>query len=216
MDEPKKLAIGKIRHKQSEDEREFYRTLGESLRSEREKASVTQSRIGKEIGFSAQQVRKFESGETPIPSYVMIKYADFLRISLEELVAGWADDQTRSVYKEILSQKEGQGIKRLTDAERALISWLRIDFNKIGSMKPAELLFYLKKKDLDLIYCMKLLETAEEDRVQEIAKALRKQIYELYMLHGNDEKGSAGITENLDDTPKNVPEQEVSLDFDEE
>lgn len=215
MDEPK-LEIGRIRHKQSEDEREFYRTLGESLRSEREKASVTQSRIGKEIGFSAQQVRKFESGETPIPSYVMIKYADFLRISLEELVAGWADARTRSEYKKILAQNEGKKIRRLTDTERALIIQLRIEHNRIGSMKPADLLFYLKKKDLDLIYCMKLLETAEEDRVQEIAKALRKEIYELYMLHGNDPKGHRSVTKNLDDEPEDLSEKEVSFNTDEE
>ena len=216
MDASEKLKIGRVRHKQTSDEKGFYKTLGAAMRDARERNNCTQSKIGKLSGFSAQQIRKFESGEVAIPSYVMMKYAQVFCVASEELCANWADAKTRSLYERILTQNERQKIKRFTDAERVLITRLRIEHNKIGSMQPAELLLYLKKRDLDLIYCIKALETADDLRVMNIVKSLREQIYELYMLHVNDPKGRPNITEGLYDTPKDVPEQEVLFNLDEE
>ena len=60
------------------------------------------------------------------------------------------------------------------------------------------------------------MESAEEWGYGRIAKSIRKQIYELYMLSGEDVKGRYNITEDLDDTPdvQNIPQEELPFDFD--
>lgn len=212
MDEPKKLAIGKIRHKQSEDEKKFYLAVGKAMHDARVSANVSQAEMGEQCGYSSQQIRNFEKGKTPIPAYVMMQYSVKLNVSAEEISASWADDQTKSLFQNLVTERAVQQIKRLTENERLLISWLRIEHKRTGTMDPAALIPHLKKRDLDLIYCMKRIEASDESEVQDVEKSIRRLIYDLYMLHGNDEKGSADITENLDGTPKDIHEQEVKFD----
>lgn len=212
MDEPKKLTIGRIRHKQSEDEKLFYEAVGKAMHDARIRANVSQAEMGEQCGYSSQQIRNFEKGQVPIPAYVMMQYSIKLKVPVGEFSASWTNHRTRSLYQKLLNEEAAQQIKRLTESERLLISWLRTEHKRTGTMDPATLIPYLKKRDLDLIYCMKRIEASDDFEVQHVEKSIRRLIYDLYMLHGKDEKGSADITQNLDGTPKDFREQEVKFD----
>ena len=172
--------------------------------------------MAKICGYSDQQIRNFERGSVPVPAYVMMKYADACRVTADELCAKWASEIESTYYQKLQDKEAEVHIRRLKPSEKILVSKLRSEHQKIGTMTAADLLFYMQKTDLELIYCIKVLESAEEWGYGRIAKSIRKQIYELYMLSGEDVKGRYNITEDLDDTPdvQNIPQEELPFDFD--
>lgn len=211
-----KLEIGRVRHAPSADEEKFYKELGKSLNFARTEAGITQTKMAKICGYSDQQIRNFERGSVPVPAYVMMKYADACRVTADELCAKWASEIESTYYQKLQDKEAEVHIRRLKPSEKILVSKLRSEHQKIGTMTAADLLFYMQKTDLELIYCIKVLESAEEWGYGRIAKSIRKQIYELYMLSGEDVKGRYNITEDLDDTPdvQNIPQEELPFDFD--
>lgn len=213
-----KLEIGRVRHAPSADEEKFYKELGKSLNFARTEAGITQTKMAKICGYSDQQIRNFERGSVPVPAYVMMKYADACRVTADELCAKWASEIESTYYQKLQDKEAEVHIRRLKPSEKILVSKLRSEHQKIGTMTAADLLFYMQKTDLELIYCIKVLESAEEWGYGRIAKSIRKQIYELYMLSGEDVKGRYNITKDLDDTLENVQEipqeEELSFDFD--
>jgi transcriptional regulator with XRE-family HTH domain len=62
------------------------KAIGARLRMYRQRASISQTALGKQLGVSFQQVQKYENGTNRISAATLIKIAKFLNITINELM----------------------------------------------------------------------------------------------------------------------------------
>lgn len=215
-------AIGRKRHKPTDDEKDFYIKTASKMGEVRYKAGITQKRMAEACGYSAQQIRSFENAQgedsvVAIPAYVLAKYAEACDATVDEIINNWKVGRKMTAYvrrKEEKSREEevrdSARIKRLKPEELVLVSKLRTEVGDVGAVSAAQLLCVVRKEDLDLLYCIKRIEETEEGKYDGVIKGLRSQIYSLY------EALDAGTTFNITtdlggirEQQKRVEEQEV-------
>ena len=69
----------------TEDEKLFNETLGKNIKYLRKQKRYTQTRIGKVLNTSFQQVQKYEKGKNAPHPVSLVKLAKFFKISLDRL-----------------------------------------------------------------------------------------------------------------------------------
>ena len=62
------------------------KAIGARLRMYRQRANISQTTLGKQLGVSFQQVQKYENGTNRVSAATLIKIAKFLNISVSELM----------------------------------------------------------------------------------------------------------------------------------
>ena len=62
------------------------KAIGARLRMYRQRADISQTTLGKQLGVSFQQVQKYENGTNRVSAATLIKIAKFLNISVSELM----------------------------------------------------------------------------------------------------------------------------------
>lgn len=191
-----KNAIGRKRHKPTDDEKDFYIKTASKIGDVRYKAGITQKRMAEVCGYSAQQIRSFENeqGEdsvVAIPAYVLAKYAEACDITVDEIINNWKVGRKMTAYARRKQEKakeeevrDAARIKRLKPEELVLVSKLRTEIGDVGAVSAAELLCTVCKEDLDLLYCIIIIEEMENRKYSGVIKALRSQIYSLYEAIG--------------------------------
>jgi len=69
----------------TEDQKIFNHTLGKNIKYLRKQKGFNQTRIGKVIGTSFQQVQKYEGGKNSPHPAAIVKLAKFFKISMDRL-----------------------------------------------------------------------------------------------------------------------------------
>ena len=69
----------------TEDQKIFNHTLGRNIKYLRKQKNFNQTRIGKVIGTSFQQVQKYERGSNAPHPAALVKLAKFFKISMDRL-----------------------------------------------------------------------------------------------------------------------------------
>lgn len=60
--------------------------VGKNIKYSRRMRNVTQSQLGKSLNISAQQIHKYETGGNDISFIKLLKIAEILNISLDDLI----------------------------------------------------------------------------------------------------------------------------------
>ena len=94
-------------------------TIGELLRLMRTQRNMTVKEYSQEIGISANDLRKYESGEKCIPLSVINTIAEYYRLSMESFTKGTTDprDKNNIRLKRFKTWVENFGDLELTDEE---------------------------------------------------------------------------------------------------
>jgi transcriptional regulator with XRE-family HTH domain len=70
----------------TQDEQEFFKSLGRRIAELRREQGLTQAQLGKALGLSQQQVAHFETARRRVPASVLPALAKALAVSVEELL----------------------------------------------------------------------------------------------------------------------------------
>lgn len=94
-------------------------TIGELLKLMRTQRNMTVSEYSKEVGVSADDLRKYESGEKYIPLSVINTISEYYRLSMESFTKGTRDprDKNNVRLKRFRTWVENFGDLELTDEE---------------------------------------------------------------------------------------------------
>ena len=94
-------------------------TIGELLKLMRTQRNMTINEYSREIGISADDLRKYESGEKYIPLSVINTIAEYYRLSIESFTKGTKDprDKNNIRLKRFKAWVENFGDLELTDEE---------------------------------------------------------------------------------------------------
>ena len=94
-------------------------TIGELLRLMRTQRNMTVKEYSREVGISADDLRKYESGEKYIPLSVINTIAEYYRLSMESFTKGTKDprDKDNVRLKRFRTWVENFGDLELTDEE---------------------------------------------------------------------------------------------------
>jgi len=65
--------------------------MGDRLRLQRENMNLTQEELSKKLGIKRDRYAKYETGATPVPGKLVIKFADYFKVSTDYLY-GRSDD----------------------------------------------------------------------------------------------------------------------------
>ena len=223
MDENK--AIGRKRHQPTDDEKAFYIKTASKMGDVRYKAGISQNRMAEACGYSAQQIRSFENGQSEdgvvaIPAYVLAKYAEVCDTTVDEIISNWKAGRkmtARARHKEEKAReeeiRETVRMKRLKPEELFLVNRLRTELGDVGVVPAAQFLSVVRKDELDLIYCINMIELMGE-KYDNIIKCIRSQIYALYEAIVPDPLDN--ITPNLSRTRESIiPDEEREVPFEE-
>ena len=70
-----------------EEEKNYYKNIGRNLRFYRNSNKLTLAEIGKVLGVSAQQIQKYETGNTKLPAKYLFVLSQYYNIDLETLIS---------------------------------------------------------------------------------------------------------------------------------
>lgn len=62
------------------------KAIGARLRMYRQRANISQTALGKQLGVSFQQVQKYENGSNRVSAATLIKIAKFLNVPISDLM----------------------------------------------------------------------------------------------------------------------------------
>ena len=190
------------KHQNSEEENIYYEYLAQSLRLARKSAGYTQMEMAELTGYSVQQIRRFEQKKpsdgkekSPIPSYVVAKYARECEMDPGELIRRWTDESNVSnPYYLRAEQSQKEKLKLLRKEEKELVAYLRNSVQSVAEEIPAVLLRNFSREDYELLYCLHRIreENGKADTL------IRSLIYDMYMRCTQDHPGvKETITEDL-------------------
>jgi transcriptional regulator with XRE-family HTH domain len=81
-----KISYGLLDEMMTDDDKEFYKTLGERMARLRKEQQITQVQMAKLLNISQQHVASYECGRRKIPVAALPKLVKILGVSLEELL----------------------------------------------------------------------------------------------------------------------------------
>lgn len=92
------------------------KTLGRNIRKARQAKGLTQENAAIDLGCSLNTYTKIERGETNVPFLRLVQIAEYLNISVAELVREGADVDLRNMATDIILIKhELMTIKNMLD-----------------------------------------------------------------------------------------------------
>ena len=101
-------------------------TIKENIRRARKKRNITQEEMADRLGISLTAYRDLEKGETSIVNTNLLKIADLLDISTEELVLGYRPIQAEGpCLEDIREEYTGKVVtleRRIADLEKLVLS----------------------------------------------------------------------------------------------
>jgi transcriptional regulator with XRE-family HTH domain len=80
------LTYSLLDNQMNQDDKAFFKTLGEHVAKLRRELGITQSQLAKTLGISQQLIAAYEAGARKIPASMLPKLAKLFAVTLEELV----------------------------------------------------------------------------------------------------------------------------------
>lgn len=106
----------------SDDEREFFVTLGEHIAQLRKAHGVTQAQLGDAMGVSQQTVQAYEVGRRRVPVSALPVIARLLSVSLEEVFGEATPSTPRKRGPLPKWQQQIEAVANLPKAQQRFVS----------------------------------------------------------------------------------------------
>lgn len=90
--------------------------MGDRLRKLRENMNLTQEELAKRLGIKRDRYAKYETGATPVPGALVVKFADFFKVSTDYLYGRSADPKLPQITDPAVLKELEEVQKVATDA----------------------------------------------------------------------------------------------------
>ncbi len=105
----------------SQDEREFFVSLGSRIAEVRKRLNITQVQLAETLSVSQQTVNAYEAGQRCVPVSMLPLLAQTLALSLEELIGEPAAPATRKRGPAPALQRHMERISALPKAQQKFV-----------------------------------------------------------------------------------------------
>ena len=104
-----------------------YKTIGESIKRQRKASGLTGEQLGDRVNLDRQKISAYETGRIRIPVDVLVKIADALEVTINDLIAP-TEAQTQINIQPAVNEAVAQYAEKsiyLSDEEFTVLSHLR-------------------------------------------------------------------------------------------
>lgn len=106
-------------------ESEFYREMGAKIEAKRKQRGIAQQNLAAEVGVHRNTMMRWESGDCPVPAWMLLRIADILECShvllLPSREYAWGQDLQKLVKerdpgkKSVQSERDPIPLKRMEE-----------------------------------------------------------------------------------------------------
>lgn len=125
----------------TEDDKVFFKELGERITAYRKEQSLTQTQLGKVLSMSQQNIAAFENGTRKVPASLLPTLAQLFGVSLEALLGQKEKPGKRGPTPKLLRQ-----VEQLSYLPKSKQKFVMEMLDTVIKQQAANWLSWLKKK----------------------------------------------------------------------